>query len=469
MLTRTCLAIVAVTTAILFVPAVGAAATLSVTCGPGASLQNKIDSAPSGSTILVSGKCIGNFQITGKSLTLRGNPAATLDGNYGGTTLTVEAAGKSVRLERLTVTHGKAVSGGGITKTAGNLILNRVKVKMNEAYTATPVTVAQGGGIRSVSGNVSLTNSTVSGNMARSTAGLSAFGGGIYMDSGNLSIAGSTISGNVALASSASSYARAFGGGVYTDGDVVALRRSTVNGNRAEALALTSDSFVLGGGVYAKGKLVASASTMSRNTLRATTNAPWPAIAQANGGGSDASITRMTNSTVALNKVSTKAPAAGGISHAYGGGIDGNDGLSSIVSSTVAKNAVAATGESTVAWGGGLSADSDLTLRATIIANNSAHSGADCTGGPSSAGHNLIGTAAGCGLAKKSSDRIGKAPKLGSLRWNGGPTQTMALALVSPARNAIANAACPVKQDERGVRRPQGARCDIGAFERRAG
>jgi nitrous oxidase accessory protein NosD len=138
MLTRTCLAIVAVTTAILFVPAVGSAATLSVTCGPGASLQNKIDSAPSGSTILVSGKCIGNFQITGKSLTLRGNPAATLDGNYGGTTLTVEAAGKSVRLERLTVTHGKAVSGGGITKTAGNLILNRVKVTTNEATPRPP-------------------------------------------------------------------------------------------------------------------------------------------------------------------------------------------------------------------------------------------------------------------------------------------------------------------------------------------
>ena len=147
---------------------------------------------------------------------------------------------------------------------------------LNEAYTAAPVSVAEGGGIRSLSGHVTLAHSTVSGNKARRPAGLLAVGGGISMDSGNLSIAGSRISGNLAYASSASGYARAFGGGVYTDGDVLALRRSTVNGNRAEALALTSDAFVVGGGIYAAGKLVTSASTVSRNTLRATTKRRVP-------------------------------------------------------------------------------------------------------------------------------------------------------------------------------------------------
>jgi nitrous oxidase accessory protein NosD len=75
----------------------------------------------------VKGKCIGNFHIIGKGLILKGNPTATLEGNYAGTTLVVDAAGKTVRLERLTVTHGMAVSGGGIAKDAGNLFLNRVR------------------------------------------------------------------------------------------------------------------------------------------------------------------------------------------------------------------------------------------------------------------------------------------------------------------------------------------------------
>jgi hypothetical protein len=342
-------------------------------------------------------------------------------------------------------------------------------VTTNEAFSSTPLTVVYGGGIRSFSGNVTLTNSTVSGNMARSNAGHFAGGGGIYMASGNLSISGSAVSGNLAFASSASAYARAWGGGIYSDGNLVTLRRSTMNGNRAEAVALTNDAYVLGGGVYSKTKLVASASTVSRNRMIATTNWAAPAIAQGNGGGIDASILKATNSTVALNQVSATAPAVGGVAHAAGGGIQSTDAPSSLVSSTVAKNAVAASGGSASALGGGLSADSDLAMRATILAGNVGTTAPDCVGGPRSAGYNLIRTAAGCGFSARSSDRLGKAAGLGSLRWNGGPTQTMALSKGSAARNAIGASACAVKRDERGVRRPQGGRCDIGAYERRVG
>jgi hypothetical protein len=62
---------------------------------------------------------------------------------------------------------------------------------------------------------------------------------------------------------------------------------------------------------------------------------------------------------------------------------------------------------------------------------------------------------------------VGKNPKLGVLKGNGGPTQTMAIALTSPALNAILKAACAVFTDQRGVHRPQGTRCDIGAYERK--
>jgi predicted outer membrane repeat protein len=55
-------------------------------------------------------------------------------------------------------------------------------------------------------------------------------------------------------------------------------------------------------------------------------------------------------------------------------------------------------------------------------------------------------------------------PQLHALTNNGGPTQTRALGVGSPAIDAGNNASCPVT-DQRGVARPQGSHCDIGAYE----
>jgi len=66
-------------------------------------------------------------------------------------------------------------------------------------------------------------------------------------------------------------------------------------------------------------------------------------------------------------------------------------------------------------------------------------------------------------------------PKLGPLADNGGVTKTMALLPGSPAIDAAANCndfpdysgvGPVVATDQRGVSRPQGPRCDIGAYER---
>jgi len=55
---------------------------------------------------------------------------------------------------------------------------------------------------------------------------------------------------------------------------------------------------------------------------------------------------------------------------------------------------------------------------------------------------------------------------LAPLADNGDPTLTHALVPGSPAIDAAPNdAECP-SEDQRGVSRPQGAQCDIGAFER---
>ena len=60
-------------------------------------------------------------------------------------------------------------------------------------------------------------------------------------------------------------------------------------------------------------------------------------------------------------------------------------------------------------------------------------------------------------------------PMLNPLADNGGPTQTMALQEGSLAIDAGDDAVCTVAPvngvDQRGVERPQGTHCDIGAYE----
>jgi len=115
----------------------------------------------------------------------------------------------------------------------------------------------------------------------------------------------------------------------------------------------------------------------------------------------------------------------------------------------------------------------NLNLANTIIANSS--HGADCTNELGTIGtdkNNLIQSSANaCGLTNGTNgDIIGSDPKLsGSLQNNGGGALTLALLNGSPAIDAGDDTTCsssPVNgKDERGVTRPQGTHCDIGAYE----
>jgi fibronectin-binding autotransporter adhesin len=143
-----------------------------------------------------------------------------------------------------------------------------------------------------------------------------------------------------------------------------------------------------------------------------------------------------------------------------------------VVATTLTRNVVEGSGATVSDEGGGIHADSGTTtLQASILAGNTAPTKADgpnCAKFPTfqSAGHNLIGTTSGCVFAKQSTDKVNVAnPGLGPLAHNGGPTETIALTAASPARNAFVPP-CTVTTDQRGVHRPQGPRCDIGAFER---
>ncbi len=120
-------------------------------------------------------------------------------------------------------------------------------------------------------------------------------------------------------------------------------------------------------------------------------------------------------------------------------------------------------------WGGGITNGGTGTLANTIVAGNSAtNAGPDAEGTFTSQGYNLIGHPSGSS-GWVGSDLQNVNPRLGPLRNNGGPTQTHALLPASPAINAIPKGTngcgTEITTDQRGVKRPQGSKCEIGSFE----
>jgi CSLREA domain-containing protein len=181
--------------------------------------------------------------------------------------------------------------------------------------------------------------------------------------------------------------------------------------------------------------------TISGNT---TTNG-------ASGAGlANAGLTTATNVTISGN-----ASAANG-----GGILNLASGTLLLNSSTLANNVAPGLGAGIRNLGVG----GAVTLRNTIVADRPAD---DCSS-PSapavvSQGHNLA-LGASCALTALG-DLPSTDPHLGPLADNGGSgLLTHALSAGSAAIDAGDNAAC-VATDARGLSRPSGVQCDIGAFE----
>lgn len=204
-----------------------------------------------------------------------------------------------------------------------------------------------------------------------------------------------------------------------------------------------------------------------------------------NGDGSSGSLDTST--------VSNTAPFSGE-DESFGGGVlafpgssvsvadstvDGNVGQGvlafgasvTIASSTISRTSPPLAGANSEDLpAGGLALKSDestapsLKVTSTILAGGS--SVPACNTGPTDGGHNLASDAS-CEFSAGSS--LDSTPaKLGALTYNGGPTRTRAPAATSAAIDAIPKGAATCvagAKDQRGVRRPQGSRCDIGAVE----
>jgi hypothetical protein len=202
-----------------------------------------------------------------------------------------------------------------------------------------------------------------------------------------------------------------------------------------------------------------------------STNGGCPAISMS---GATLTITRSTvignvNAAAALgipvcaNNTAILNVTSSTITGNTGGGL-WTSGTATVTNSTVAGNTSTGSGNS-----GGLVAFGNtavMTLRNTIIANNvGTGQCAPAAGGTivNGAG-NLQFPDAACGAGIAVAD-----PLLGALANNGGPTQTMALGVGSPAIDAAVPANCPAT-DQRGQAPADGdgngsVICDIGAYE----
>ncbi len=110
-----------------------------------------------------------------------------------------------------------------------------------------------------------------------------------------------------------------------------------------------------------------------------------------------------------------------------------------------------------------------VEIRNSIVARNWSMQSWDCQGQIVSLGNNIIGVGDGCNISRTASDLIGSSyqpvdPKLDLLYEDENGVSSIRLLPGSPAIDSADPGSCP-STDQRGVKRPDGAGCDIGAYE----
>lgn len=357
--------------------------------------------APEVTTILLTSTAI----YVGKPLTIQG-PATrvTLDGqNLRRLLLTVP--GGALTLRHLVLTHGNALADdGGAIRAGASLVLEDVILTAN--------TARYGGAVVSAS-SLTATDCQFTDNTA------SDVGGAIFL-TGAMTISNSRFTGNTAAGSGGAIYAGSSTSDMTIDGSTFEQNAGAARGG-----AVTADFVTL---------------RVSGSTFRGNSTAT-------SGGAIHARSTQLAvvNSTIFGNGATVS-----------GGGVYGD------ADSDVLLEHVTVAGNS-APFGSGINFEkySNTRLRNTLF---SANTPLDGTCGTSShlimrEGNNRS-DAPDC--AAPSRMIIGPTT-LGALSDNGGPTFTMSLPVGSAAIDAGLD--CSVPTDQRGIIRPQGATCDLGAFE----
>lgn len=499
---------------LVFLPLLARSATCNVPSGNYPTIQSAVDiNCP---TInLAAGTYFENVELVNRTVRIVGQAAANtiVDGGDSGSVFTV-SDDSSLTLENLTVANGEADEGAGIHNSGFTRLDNSV-VRDNE-------TTFWGGGGIFTQGDLFVNNSLIVDNVANITG--SGYGGAIQgVGFITIHITDTIMTGNHAhkggalmfegspgsfpnvmiVSSDISNNQAAFGGGLLTTSDTrVLLVNVAVQGNIAGASGggilnggemrivsglISDNSAATNPGSFCGGGILNSWNGYS-STDEGEMRIEWSEIRGNSSGGGGGGICNLGDEPVleVYNSLIMNNTAMGD-SFNMGGGVRSSISLSGVA--PVRFENVTIYGNSAEYKGGGISAD-NLQLVHVTLSGNTAPEGAGLmsTGvisyvnsiiagnlGSSDCAADNLGTglnSMGYNIASDNScdldgpkDMPNTNPLLGPLQNNGGPTWTMALLVGSPAIDLAFGGVC-VLTDQRGVTRPQGPDCDIGAFEK---
>lgn len=419
--------------------------TRAVANTPGASEGGAAIHHGGSGALTVAGAAFSANTLTVTSLTNNGGAAIW---NGGGA---LSISGSSFSGNAYTQTAGQSNNGGGAVYTSGTLTVSGSSFTGNSANVTSTNSNTGGGAIFDNGGSVSIDTSSFTGNSATLGGGLDTNNGGgaLFENSGPIEITDSVMNGNSAAITATNSTNG--GGAVFQNGGNTTLTRSSMDANELTLTGGTTS--VGGGGLYSNGGGVL---TLSQSSVSGNSSATGGATGSSGGGGiydnSNVQAVTITNSTLSgnsANPVGGGTGSGGGAYRRYGGTGP------ALESSTIAGNSTNGAG------GGVLNDGTGFSLKNTIVAGNSATTGANCAAGTVTSQGNNIDDGTSCALAP-GTDKPNTNPLLGPLGDHGGGTDTQMLLGGSPAIGA--GAACPLV-DQRGVARPQVGACDIGAVE----
>jgi predicted outer membrane repeat protein len=421
-------------------------------------------------TIILTG---GVLPTITKTTTINGGGKITLSGGNA-TRLLVINSGVTLTLNNITITKGYSNDNGGAVVNNGTLNVNNSKFLDNHTST----NGGSGGAIISV-GPLNITNSEFAYNTA-------ANGGALYP---RFAGAVTTITGSQFHHNETTSTSDGWGGAILVwDGARVKLTNSDLYLNKAKNGGAIHNMFSNsnielqatkvrdntatrdGGGIYADDTFI----TLNDVTISGN---------KASGGGG--LVNSRTNASITNTTFSLNQATDGGAIFSYAGSgtlanvtFSGNTAQDEGGALLVNKTSftifhVTFSGNSAVEGGAihhyGISG-ANVTLKNSIVANSV--SGGNCFNEPASAanldsdGFNLSTDTTCTQFFNQSGDKNNQAALLNLLANNGGPTQTH-LPSSNPKSPAIDNgttAGCN-NRDQRGIQRPQGSSCDMGAVE----
>lgn len=362
---------------------------------------------------------LASVNLAMRFTTLTGNASVPLvfAGSSAAVSYAISDSTISNNTDRQNSSAGMVLSGSG-----GSIA--RTVITGNHAVDTTgptPIGTGTGGLVLVGSGQHTISDSQITGNSGT-------VGGVTLREEGfsTYTISNTIISNNVSVVFPTFFMPQTYGaGGVDASGvDALTITNSTISGN-----STLGD----GGGIIAYGTTTISGTTISGNSA-----VHGSGVLVQNSG---LPTTTLINSTVSGNM--------------FGTAIENVRGVVVLKDSTVAGNATGVTNQAT---SGGT-----FTVTNSILSN----AGPNCAlGSILSGGYNVVSDVS-CGFA--GTDLTSTNPNIAALAQNGGPTATHALNPGSPAIDRIPLAGgcngSGVTADQRGVPRPSGTGCDVGAYE----